>query len=113
MASRISRKGCTLGRPGSPRGFWGGEMGLYAGPFGIGEVGLVCSSHARYSTELPSQDPFSDGFSNEVGVSWPLRTSRSEPGLWCLLLSRPRLTKQLDSSLRDLVRLGTSRAPGH
>src|SRR4051812_2536555 len=48
--------------PGTPRGFGGGEMGLYAGPLGIGEVGLVCSSHARYSTELPSQDTFSDSF---------------------------------------------------
>ena len=37
-------------------------MRLYVGPFGIGEVGLVCSSHARYPTELLSQDPFSDSF---------------------------------------------------
>src|SRR5215212_8443968 len=34
-------------------------MGLYVGPLGIGEVGLVCSSHARYSTELlPPDYPF-------------------------------------------------------
>ncbi len=38
------------------------DVGLYVGPFGIGEVGLVCSSHARYSTESLSQDPFSDSF---------------------------------------------------
>jgi hypothetical protein len=36
---------------------------IYLGPFGIGYVSLVCSSHARYSTELLSQDPFSDSFS--------------------------------------------------
>ena len=33
--------------PGAPGGFGGRQMGLYVGPFGIGEVGLVCSSHAR------------------------------------------------------------------
>src|SRR5829696_9209167 len=38
---------------------------------------------------------------------------RSGAGPWHLLLSRPRLTKQLDPSLRDLVRLGTSRTAGH
>src|SRR3712207_7946428 len=46
--------------PGSSRRFGGRDVGLYAGPFGIGEVCLVCSSHARYSTELLAQDPFSD-----------------------------------------------------
>src|SRR5918994_4169324 len=51
--------------PGTSRRFSGREMGLYVGPFGIGEVGLVCSSHARYSTELPSPDTFSDGFSRD------------------------------------------------
>ena len=39
------------------------DMGSYVGPLGIGEVGLVCTSHARYFTELLSQDPFSDSFS--------------------------------------------------
>ena len=34
-------------QPGMPGAFEGGQMGLYVGPFGIGEVGLVCSSHAR------------------------------------------------------------------
>src|SRR5215211_8236469 len=52
--------------PGAPRRFRGREMGLYVGPFGIGEVGLVCSSHARYSTELLPPDTFSDGFIDGV-----------------------------------------------
>src|SRR5215217_3328487 len=47
-------------QPGSSRSFGGREVGLYVGPFGIGKVGLVCSSHARYFTELPSQITFSD-----------------------------------------------------
>src|SRR5215216_4685753 len=50
--------------------FGGREMGLYVGPLGIGEVGLVCSSHARYSTELlPPDYPFrtvSEGLFSEV-----------------------------------------------
>ena len=33
-------------------------MRLYAGPFGIGEIGLVCSAHPRYTTEPLSQDTF-------------------------------------------------------
>ena len=40
-------------------------MGLNVGPFGIGEVGLVCSSHTRYFTELLPQNPFSDSFFTE------------------------------------------------
>ena len=48
--------------PGAPRSFRGREMGLYVGPLGIGEVGLVCFSHARYSTEPLSQKTFSDSF---------------------------------------------------
>src|SRR4051812_4202053 len=35
-------------------------MGLYVGPFGIAKVGLVCSSHGWYSTELLPQYYFSD-----------------------------------------------------
>jgi site-specific DNA recombinase len=35
----------------TPVGFGSGKVGLQAAPFGIGEVGLVCSSHARYPTE--------------------------------------------------------------
>jgi hypothetical protein len=34
-------------QPGSSRGFGGREVGLHVRPFGIGEVGLVCSSDAR------------------------------------------------------------------
>src|SRR5215218_5363345 len=48
--------------PGASGGFGGREIGLYVRPLGIGEVGLVCSSHARYSTELLPQHPFSDSF---------------------------------------------------
>jgi hypothetical protein len=58
MASRVSRKVCILG----PRSFRGREMGSYVGPLGIGEVGLVCFSHVRYSTEPLSQKTFSDSF---------------------------------------------------
>jgi hypothetical protein len=54
--------------PGASRSFRGREMGLYVEPLGIGEVGLICFSHARYSTELPSQDTLSDSFSR-VGFS--------------------------------------------
>jgi hypothetical protein len=34
-------------QPGSSWGFGSREVGLYVRPFGIGKVGLVCSSHAR------------------------------------------------------------------
>ena len=34
-------------QPGASLGFGSREVGLYVGPLGIGEVGLVCSSHAR------------------------------------------------------------------
>jgi hypothetical protein len=40
-------------------------MRLEAGPLGVGEVGLVCFSHARYPTERVSQNPFSDSFFTE------------------------------------------------
>src|SRR5215210_8733865 len=43
-------------------GFRSGEVGFQAAPFGIGEVGLISSSHARYPTERAPQDPFSDSF---------------------------------------------------
>ena len=43
-------------------GFGSGKVGLQAAPFGIGEVGLVCFSHARYPTERTPQYPFSDRF---------------------------------------------------
>ena len=32
--------------PRSPGGFREGEMGFYASPFVVGEVGVVCLSHA-------------------------------------------------------------------
>jgi hypothetical protein len=47
---------------GASRGFGGRNMGFYARPIGVGEVCLICSSHARCSTEPLSQVPFSDGF---------------------------------------------------
>ena len=34
-------------QPGAPGDFRGWQIGLYVGPLAIGEVGLVCSSHAR------------------------------------------------------------------
>jgi hypothetical protein len=59
----------------------GREVGLDVGPFGIGEVGLVCSSHARYFTELLPQDPFSDSFKAKLAKDpapprWVLREAR-------------------------------------
>jgi hypothetical protein len=54
-------------QPGAPGGFRYGQMGLYVGPFGIGKVGLVCSSHARYPTELLPEYPFSDSLSTHLG----------------------------------------------
>jgi hypothetical protein len=47
----------------------GGKMGLYAGPLGVGEIGLVCSSdHARHTTGLPLHNPFSDSFLEQLAV---------------------------------------------
>ena len=43
-------------------GFGSREVGFQAAPFGIGKVGLVCSSHPRYPTERVPQNPFSDSF---------------------------------------------------
>ena len=45
--------------------FGSGKVGLQAAALGIGEVALVCSSHARYPTEQTPQDPFSDSFLTE------------------------------------------------
>jgi hypothetical protein len=48
-----------------------------AAPFGIGEVALVCFSHARYDTERVPQNPFSDSFCvefSEVRIA-PVNTS--------------------------------------
>ena len=52
-------------KPGASRGFGGREVELSVVPLGIGEVALVCSSHARYPTEQTPQDPFSDSFLTE------------------------------------------------
>jgi hypothetical protein len=46
-------------------GFGSGKVGLQAAPFGIGEIALICSSHARYPTERAPQNPFSDSFLTE------------------------------------------------
>src|SRR5918998_6945419 len=62
-------------------------MGLYVGPCGIGEVGLVCSYHARYSSELPSPDTFSDGFRRGI-----LRSSHDPHPLFELVLKLARHT---------------------
>jgi hypothetical protein len=43
-------------------GFGSGKVGLQTAPFGVGKVGLVCFSHARYPTEPRPQNPFSDSF---------------------------------------------------
>jgi hypothetical protein len=54
----------------TPIGFGSRKVGLQAAPFGIGEVGLVCFSHARYPTEHEPQNPFSGSFMtdfSEVG----------------------------------------------
>ena len=48
--------------PRTPIGFGRRKVGLQAAPFGVGEVGLVCFSHARYPTERAPQNPFSDSF---------------------------------------------------
>ena len=53
-------------------GFGSGKMGLRAAPFGIGEIGLKCFSHARYTTERMVQNPFSDSFKAKL-VSSALR----------------------------------------
>ena len=58
---RLGSRGCSvrLGTPGSVRER---QKGFEEEPFGIGKVGLVCFSHARYPTEPRPQTPFSDGF---------------------------------------------------
>ena len=51
-----------LGTPGSRRG---GKMRFEEGPLDVGEVALICFSHARYPTERALQHPFSDSFMTE------------------------------------------------
>jgi hypothetical protein len=57
----------------TPCGFGSGKVGFQAAPFGIGEVGLICFSHARYPTERVSQYPFSDSFLTGL---WPFVSER-------------------------------------
>src|ERR671916_485526 len=40
-------------------------MRFEEGPLGVGEVALICFSHARYPTERVPQSPFSDSFLTE------------------------------------------------
>jgi hypothetical protein len=47
---------------GASGGLGAGQVRFEAAPFGVGEVGLVCFSHARHPTERVLQNPFSDGF---------------------------------------------------
>src|SRR5215218_6728719 len=50
--------------PGASGSLRNWQVGLDESPFGVGEVGSVCSfHHARYPTEQSLQDPFSDSFS--------------------------------------------------
>ena len=58
--------------PRTPVGFGSGKVGFQAAPFGIGEVGLVCFSHARYPTERAPKNPFSDSFFTEFSEIRPL-----------------------------------------
>jgi hypothetical protein len=44
---------------------WGGEVGLYASPLGVGEISLVCSSHVRHPTGPMPHNPFSDSFTTQ------------------------------------------------
>ena len=50
---------------GTSGGFGSRQVRFEAAPFGVGEVALICSSHARYPTERALQDPFSDSFMTE------------------------------------------------
>jgi hypothetical protein len=52
-------------------GFGSGKVRLQAAPFGVGEVGWICCSHASYRVPLPAPDyPFLDSSGREI-----LRTS--------------------------------------
>lgn len=66
--------------PGASGSSRDGEVGLDQGPLGVGEIGLVCSSHhARYPTGPPLHDPFSDGFSALQQVVPKRRERHSRP----------------------------------
>jgi hypothetical protein len=45
---------------GTSGGFGYGQVRFEASPFGVGKVGLVCFSHARYPTERMPQTPLSE-----------------------------------------------------
>jgi hypothetical protein len=49
-------------RLGTPGSLGGGQMRLEEGPLLVGEIALVCFSHARDPTERVTQNPFSDSF---------------------------------------------------
>src|SRR5829696_9460737 len=51
-------------------------MGLEAGPLGVGDVALICFSHARYPTERASQNPFSDSFHAKFSIPAPIGQGR-------------------------------------
>ena len=50
-------------RLGTSGEFGDGQVRFEAVPFGVGDVALICFSHARHPTERVPQNPFSDGFS--------------------------------------------------
>src|SRR5215203_4760420 len=47
---------------GTTDGVGEGQVRFEVAPFGVGEIALICFSHARYPTERVSQNPFSDSF---------------------------------------------------
>src|SRR5919107_1713933 len=49
-------------RLGTSGEFGDGQVRFEEAPFGVGEIDLICCSHARHPTERVPQSPFSDGF---------------------------------------------------
>src|SRR5215210_1899510 len=87
---------------GASGGLGAGQVRFEAAPFGVGEVALVCCSHARHPTERVPQNPFSDSFLTGL---WPF-TLRSKPRPLValrtpagLLPSRPPVPTHKNSSL--------------
>jgi hypothetical protein len=61
---------------------WGGEVGLYVSPLGVGKISLVCTFHVRHLTEPLPHNPPSDGFRRvfcEVGVGLGHRSALRRP----------------------------------
>jgi hypothetical protein len=96
---------------GTSGGFRCAQVGFEAAPFGIGEVALVCFSHARYPTERVPQNPFSDSFKAKFAFwafSAPLcqaalREGACESARRLLkTASETRLLRHRSASLRDL-----------